>query len=656
MLRRNLLFLFISLTVVLISSHQAKAQQEAMPVFTVAKKPVTTDEFIYLYKKNHQNKKDEFTTEKIQEYLDLFINFKLKVTEAQHRGMDTTQAFKNEFNTYKDELRKPYLPDSKLLDSLVILTYNRMKEEINASHILINVGGDAPPEDTLKAYQKIIDLRNRALNGEDFGALAAANSDDPSARMNKGNLGYFTSMQMVYPFETAAYQTKAGQISMPVRTNFGYHIIKVNDRREARGEVEVAHIMIRTGENKDNAQSKNQIFEIYDQLQKGRNWNELAKEYSEDPASKDNGGRLRPFGVGVMSAVPEFETVAFQLKKEGDFSDPFQTQYGWHIIKLEKKLPLPPFEQMSASLKSKVSRDERVQVSKQALYERVKKEYGYKEDPAIKAKVLMLGDTTLTAGSWHLPAFPNADKTVMVSFGNRSFSVKDFFDYVTKNQKPTTQEPKQYLEQLFNSFVEAQLLNAVEQKILAQSPDYRWLLKEYYEGILLFDIMEKEVWNKASEDSIGQRKYFNDNAKNYKAGERARANIYSATTKQHLDELKSLLDANDSVKVQEMIASYKIKNESGAFEKDDRIVFSKVQWAPGVYFTQNNNLHYLVQIIKLLPPGLKTFEEARPEVISDYQSYLEKKWIEVLKKKYPVKINKKGKAFVVSQLLNTPAK
>jgi peptidyl-prolyl cis-trans isomerase SurA len=655
MLRSLVLLLLIQSIVYSASAQKSNSQQSAIPVFTVVKKPVTTDEFIYLYKKNHQNKPEEFTTEKVQEYLDLFINFKLKVAEAQHRGLDTTQAFKTEYNGYKDELRKPYLPDSKLLDSLVTLTYNRMKEEINASHILISVSGDASPADSLKAYNKIIELRNRAMNGEDFGALAEKNSDDPSARYNKGNLGFFTALQMVYPFETAAYETKKGEISMPVRTNFGYHIVKVNDRIPARGEVEIAHIMIRTGENKDNAASKNKIFEIYDQLQKGVNWNDLVKEFSEDPASKENGGRLRPFGVGVMSAVPEFETVAFQLQKPGDISDPFQTQYGWHIVKLERKIPIPSFEEISASLKTKVSRDERVQVSKHALYARVKKEYGYKENADEKAKLIALADSSLTSGIWN-PVIANADKTVLFTITDRSFTVKDFLDYVRKNQSPTGQEPKKYLEQLFNGFTESKLLDALEQKIIQQSPDYKWLLREYYEGILLFDIMEKEVWNKASDDSVGQRNFFKANSINYKAGERVRANIYSATTKEHLDQLKAAIDANDSSKVQSLLSSYKIKYESGAYEKDDRIVLSKVQWSPGVYLAQNNNMNYLIEIEKMIPPGQKTFEEARPEVISDYQSYLEKKWIDELKKKYPVKINKKGKTFVFNQLVNHPAK
>jgi len=650
------LFAILIFLLPLISSGQNSKLPKDQPVFTVAGNAVTADEFIYLYKKNHQNKAEEFTNEKIEEYLNLFINFKLKVTEAKNRGLDTTQVFTKEFNTYKDELRKPYLPDSKLVDSLVKLTYNRLKEEVHASHILIKVKPDASPEDTLAAYKKIAELRNRAMAGEDFAKLAYESSEDPSARMNKGDLGYFTALQMVYPFESAAYQTPKGETSQPFRTSFGYHILKVYDKRPARGQVEVSHIMIRTGENKDNTQSKNKIFEIYDELQKGVNWNELVQQNSEDLSSKNNGGKLRPFGVGEMSSAPEFENIAFNLKNPGDISDPFQTQYGWHIVKLEQKIPLPAFEEIAPSLKNKVSRDERVQVSKQAVYAKMKREFQFTEDANLKNKVFALGDSTLTTGVWKASAYPNADKEVLFKLAGKSYSVREYFNYVVKNQRSNTSTPQQYLGQLYNAFVEKNLLDEFEQKIKNESPEYRWLLKEYYEGILLFDIMEKEVWNKASEDSVGQRKYFSANQQNYKAGERIKGDIYSATTKDHIDQLKLAIERGDSTKAAELISNLKIKHESGLFEKNDRIVLTKVSWAPGLYLTENNNVHYLVKIDTMVPPSNKTFEEARPEVISDYQNFLEQQWIEQLKKKYPVKVNKKGKAFVFEQLVKENVK
>jgi peptidyl-prolyl cis-trans isomerase SurA len=651
MIRLAILVLLGSATISF-SFAQSKKQKTtpAQKLFTVNKKTVTTDEFIYLYKKNHQNKTEDFTSEKIQEYLDLFINFKLKVEEAKARGLDTTKAFIREFNQYKEELRKPYLPDTKLTDSLVRLTYNRMKEEVKASHILINLKQDPSPEDTLNAYNKIIEIRNKIKNGEDFGMAASQFSEDPSARTNHGNLGYFSAMQMVYPFETAAYNTKVGEISMPVRSRFGYHIIYVTDRRPARGEVEVAHIMIRTGDDKDNEKAKNTIFDLYDQLQGGVKWEELCKQYSEDPGSKDNGGKLRQFGTGAMANIPEFERIAFSLTNPGEISDPFQTQYGWHIIKLERKIPLAPFEELNSSLKNRVNRDERTQVSKQALAAKLRKEFQYIEQSQVKSKVLALADTSIQRGKWRAPVYPNEQKEILFTLTGKTYTVREFLDYAQKNQKPTSQTPEKYLDELYNHFVDARILALQEEKIMREHPDYTYLLQEYYEGILLFDIMEKEVWNKASADSVGQHRYYDAHANDYQAGERARASFYFTASNGFVEKLKPLLNAGDEKAINEFVAQNKLKTETGYYKKEEKTILQKVPWSAGVHSAENNGMYYLAWIKNILPPGAMSFEEARPAVISDYQTYLEKNWVQQLKKKYPVKVNEKGKKYIFQNL------
>jgi peptidyl-prolyl cis-trans isomerase SurA len=626
------------------------------PLFSINKKPVSADEFIYLYRKNHPDKPENYTTEKIEEYLNLFINFKLKVEEARYRGLDTTKAFRKEYGTYREELRKPYLPDTKLMDSLVILTYERMQQEVKASHILINVKPDALPADTAMAYKKAMDLRGRILNGEDFGAIASTNSDDPSAKINKGDLGYFTAMQMVFPFEQAAYLTPVGSVSMPARTNFGYHIIKVEDKRPSRGEVEVSHIMLRTGEGFDNDKAKNQIFDIYDKLQKGVQWDALCKEFSQDPSSKDNGGRLRPFGVGAMAGIPQFEQMAFGLKNPGDISDPFETQFGWHIIRLESKIPLPPLEELSASLKTRVSRDERSQISKLALQQKMKKDFGFVDNTDVKSKIISMADTTLNAGQWKLKPGSADTGQIMFSIGDQNFTLKDFISFVELQQKPNSLSPETYMTQLYDQYVQENLGLAMEERIKKNNPDYAWLLKEYYEGILLFEIMEKEIWNKASEDSVGQQNYFNTNMATYNAQERMKGKIYSSASKSILEQLKSLIEKGDSVKVQEFVTAQKVRQETGAFEKTERPVLGKIDWRPGISLSENNGLFYLIWIKGMLKAGPRTFSEARPAVISDYQNHLEKQWIAQLKKQYPVKVNKKGKQYVLQQLVKPGTK
>lgn len=625
-------------------------KQNPVIVFSVANEPVTADEFSYLYRKNHTNPQADFTEAKVNEYLKLFINFKLKVKEAKMRGMDTTASFIKEYNSYRGELRKPYLPDARLTDSLVLQTYERLKEEVNASHILISLKPDALPQDTLKAFQRIMEIKRKVMSGEDFAKAAELYSEDPSAKTNHGSLGYFTAMQMVYPFETVAYTTNPGSISNPVRTKFGYHLIKVNDRRPARGEVEVSHIMIRTGEGRDNKKAKETIFNVYDQLQAGATWEELCKQYSEDPASNENGGKLRPFGTGAMASVPAFENVAFSLEKPGEFSDPFQTQYGWHIIRLEKKIPLPPFEALASSLKTRVLRDERTELSKQVLQTKLRTEYQFRENMPVRAAVNALADSSLRTGSWRVPVFANAEKETLFTLKDQPYSVSGFLLYVQKNQHQNNYPPAKYLDQVYSSYVDQKILELMERKIIADNPSYQYLLQEYYEGILLFEIMEKEVWNKASGDSAGQRKYYESHLADFHADERVRATIFSSNTNDFSGPLGKIVAAGDESKIQAFLTQNKVKMEAGYYRKEDKPILDKIAWSPGVYSVENNGMYYLAWLKEILPPGSMSFEEARTAIISHYQENLEKTWIEQLKKKYPVKVNEKGKQYVLQQL------
>lgn len=321
-------------------------QERRTPVdkvlFSVDRQDIYASEFLYLYRKNNQGKDEQAKEEKIREYLDLVIAFKLKVAEAHHRGIDTTQAFIKEFTTYRDELKKPFVASADELGRLVKEAYDRLQEEVQAAHVLINLSPDALPADTLAAWQKIQSIRQRVVSGEDFGKLAKEFSEDPTAASNGGMLGYFTAMAMVYPFEDAAFKTKVGEVSQPIRTRFGYHIIKVYDRRPASGEVEVAHILLGGTDDK----TKNKAFEIYDQIKGGRKWEDLCKEYSIDTNTKERGGKLPPFGIGALPGVPEFEAMAFSLQNPGDISDPFQSRLGWHLIRLERKIPVPTFAEV----------------------------------------------------------------------------------------------------------------------------------------------------------------------------------------------------------------------------------------------------------------------------------------------------------------------
>lgn len=626
------------------------AQKKAKPavLFTVGKEKISADEFIYLYKKNHPAKED-LTDQKINEYLDLYVNFKLKVSEARARGIDKTPEFTKEYTSYKDELRKPFLPESKILDSLVALTYNRLQKEVSAAHILIEAKQDASPDDTLRAYNTAVSLKNQILAGEDFSAKASLYSDDTYTKTRGGDLGYFTTLQMVSPFEEAVYGGKPGDIVGPVRTSFGYHIIKVGETRPARGEVEVSHIMLRAG-NRDEAKAKELINDIHTRLFKGEAWDDLVKKYSEDPGSKDTGGKLRPFGVGALAKIPEFDAVAFSLHTVGEVSDPFQTAFGWHIVRLERKIPLPSFEESAPALKNRLARDPRVQLSKQALTVKLKKEYAFSENAATKAKVLALADSALIKAKWKTPGSFAAGKEVLFTLKGQKVTAHDFLTYVQTSQRMNSMAPDKYMELLYNTFTESMLSEAFEKKLTATNPEFEMLLKEYYEGILLFDIMEKEVWKKASDDSVGQRKFFDSHPELYKAGERVHASIYYSDSKEVIDQLSKHIGANDSAAVQDVLKNKNIYSETGTFQREDRPALRDIAWKPGQYHSQNANTHQLVAVWNMVAPGALSFDDARASVIAEYQNELEKNWLASLRKKYPVKVNDKTKKDVVEKI------
>ncbi|MGI4824368.1 MAG: peptidylprolyl isomerase [Janthinobacterium lividum] len=514
---------------------------------TLGTYPVSTREFGYVYKKNNGTAADYGTRSSVNDYLTLYTNFRLKVIDAEKHGLDTTQAFRRELEGYKQQLAQPYLTEKGVTDQLVREAYTRMSQEVNASHILIRVAPDANPSDTLAAYQKATALRQRLLAGEDFSTLARANSEDPSAAENGGKLGYFTSMQMVYPFETAAYQTPVGQVSQPVRTRFGYHLIKVNDRRAAQGEIKVAHLMVRVtpqAPKADSATAHKKINELYGRLRKGESWDKLVAQFSEDAGSAANGGELPPFGTGRM--IPAFEEVAFKLQKPGEIAPPVQTPYGWHIIKLLEKQPIPAFTAMEATLKNKVGKDSRSELNRAAFLKRIRQEDQFVEIPAAKALAFAQADTALVHGRFKFNSATmtasgakaskstkkaGGDKLPLFTIMGKPYLVSDFLTYVQQNQRPRPKaQPAFAMEQLYDQYVDQSLTDFEKNSLDTKYEDYRMLVKEYRDGILLFQLMDEKVWSKAIEDTAGLKKFFLANQANYQFGQRVRGTVISAAS------------------------------------------------------------------------------------------------------------------------------
>jgi peptidyl-prolyl cis-trans isomerase SurA len=490
------LFFIPVIALALVCEVSAQADQT---ILNISGDNITRSEFEKVFRKNN-SKEASFTKKDVNDYLELFINYKLKVREALEMKMDTVSAFQSELAGYRKQLAQPYLADKSVTDSLLHEAYNRLKTEVRASHILVKCAPDALPKDTIEAYNKALKIRADVMKGADFTKLAKEISGDPSAKENGGDLGYFTALQMVYQFENAVYSTPVGQVSMPVRTRFGYHIIKVTDQRPAQGEIKVAqiHVKFQTGGSlEDSTKALAKINEIYGKLKAGESFENLARQFSDDQTTAKNGGALPMFGTGRM--VPEFEKAAFELKNIGDYSKPVQTSIGWHLIKLLERKPLGTYEELQGDIKAKVSKDSRSEISKSSMVNRIKKKYGFKETPKAKDEFAKVADSTLVQGKW---TADKADKLngVMFTLGTQSYTYKDFASYVADHQtRKTSVSPKQFASDLYNEWVNQSVIAYEEARLDENYPEFKALMQEYRDGILLFRTHRSESLVQGSE-------------------------------------------------------------------------------------------------------------------------------------------------------------
>ena len=530
-----------------------KSELADQTLFTINSDTTTADQFLYVYEKNNFNNDSIYTERDVDTYFDLFLNFKLKVKAAKSEGMDSARTFLEEYNGYKNQLIKPYRIETQAQEKLVEEAYERMNYEVDASHILVVIKPDALPEDTAKAYQKIMEAREKAIAGHSFEELAVEYSEDPSAKTNKGRLGYFTAFQMVFAFEDAAYKTPADAISPIIRSQFGYHILKVHDRRPSSGKVKVSHIMLRVDDGNDDTTSiRKKIFEIHDQLLRGADWNTLCQKYSDDQRTKDSGGTLPFIGLKQVND-PAFEAIAFSLKTPGEISQPVRSGFGWHIIKLEERKGLEPFDEIKADLEQKVSKDDRSQLSKQAVISKLKTQSGYKENKEAREHLILLADSSLLAGSWDIPQTKAYSEELFFSINGVECPTASVIENVKKDQKKRTGiDPKKYMNELIDGFIEKTLLDNEEKQLVLNNRDFKMLLNEYYEGILLFDIMNENVWGKAVTDTVGLNQYFQHHQNDYYWKKRADAVIVSTEDAALLTNIKKIIN-DESIKLLEIV-------------------------------------------------------------------------------------------------------
>ena len=640
---KQLLFgLLLSLSV----AGYAQTDKKKEVLFTIDNKPYYTDEFERVYNKNLDLVKDE-SQKDLTQYLELFVGYKLKINKAYKLGLENGENYKTELQSYRTQLSKNYLTDSKVTKELVEEGYQRSLKEVKASHILIKVDENASPEDTLKAYNKIKDIRQKAVNGEDFGKLAAQFSDDPSAKENKGDLGYFSSFRMVYAFESAAFKTPKGKISNPIRTRFGYHIIKVDDVRDNRGEVSVAHIMILNPkpEEADKDKAKNTIQDIYKKLQQGEKFEDLAKQFSDDKSSSSKGGVLNRFGSGQLSSE-EFENTAFGLTKEKPVSEPFQTKFGWHIVKLIDRYPVKTLDEMRPELETKVGKDDRSRLITNSLNEKLRKKFPIKRNNKLYAATSKAVTDAVYDGKWEIPADTKAYDGKLFDINGKTVTGTDFLKYVNSHQTAAKgiKPVGKMTDKLYESFVDDQLNQYYNDNLEKEFPDFAAIMDEYRDGLLLFDLMEKEIWEKSKSDTVGLKNFYDTQKMNYLWKKRADAIIVSSTDEAVIKKAQKMLKQNSTPdQIKEKLNTKEkvsVMTNIGVFEEGNDVLPKNLKLEAGVSdITKDGQYYFVTKINKILPAGPKTLEEGKGKIVNDYQQFLEQKWVDDLKKEFTVKVD-----------------
>lgn len=635
------------------------AQKTADPVLLkIDNQDITVSEFMSVYQKN--NVEGEVLDRKsLEEYLDLYINFKLKVKEAEELGLDTVSSFINELKGYRDQLARPYFVDDKLNEKLLHEAYARKKTDIRASHILISIDQYAPPADTLEAYNKIMEIRKRIVeNKEDFGEVAMEVSDDPSARDmpargfqparkgNKGDIGYFSVFDMVYPFEEAAYKLNVGEVSMPVRTQFGYHLIKLQDKKPALGKVQVAHLFLQLPQEADDEKInslKIKADSLYDALKNGAVWDTLVRKFSDDKSSAVNGGVLPWFGSNRM--VPQFIDGIRSIEDSGQISKPVLTSYGWHIIKLIDVKPVGSFEDEKENLKQSLTKDIRANLSKEAIINRIKEEAHFTRNDKAVEDFYQVIDSSIYSRKWTVEQAEGLNKTI-ARLGKEEYNQQDFAQFLAKNQSINPKETvPQFIDRIFNKFTEEKVIQYEDARLEEKYPEFRALVKEYRDGILLFELTDQKVWSKAIKDTTGLKEFYEKNRDNYIWGDRADAILFISSTREGIEKAHNM--ATERLSVDQIKEAFEADENNTItilekkFPKNEEFIIDNIEWEKGISpIVQENEERFGFAVIKdLVPPEHKTLSEARGIITADYQNYLEEEWLKQLRSKYTVIVN-----------------
>ena len=490
------------------------AQLENNILFKVNDSLVYVDEFNRVYNKNI-DLIDENNQKDFESYLELFINYKLKLAEAYDLGLQNDPKYKSELNKYVKQLQNTYLTDKETEDKFLREAYERTRYEVNVSHVLIRI--DENDNDTIDVYNKLNNLRDPFLNSSinDF-----KNSHLEDEELIIENLGYFSAFKMIYKFENMAYKTPVGEVSLPFRSRFGFHILKVNDKRSSLGEVTVGHIM--TYKNKPNAYER--ITNILDSLNNGISFEYLAKKYSDDKNSSFKGGRLNPFSSGQINSIP-FENAAFELGKKNNVSKPIETKYGWHIIKFYSKKNVQKFDEIKYELLNKLKKSSRFSIVSDSFYDFLMNRYGLNYQNNNLDYFISILDPSYFKGEWSIPESIDEEKTLIKKL-DKNLKFIDFATFLEDNQRKTSITPYQKLiSDRYKSFIKYNALEVYKNNLESENSDYKFVIKEYREGLLLFNLMQDKIWTVRDSDSTKLKMFFSENKNKYTSFEEDRGKV-----------------------------------------------------------------------------------------------------------------------------------
>lgn len=611
-------------------------------LFTVNGKEVRVSEFTYIYVK-HNGDKADFSEASLRDYMQLYINFKLQVAKAVDLGLDKNAEVQREQNQYKRQLSSTYLTDREITEKLVKEAFEWSKEDRRISHILFTVPETASEAETREAYEKAKRVKNQ-LTSDNFSDLAKQYSEDNFSKNNGGDLGFFTTLLLPYELEKAMYNTAKGQVSDIVRSKFGFHIIRVTDVRPAYGQVQLAHILVR---GNDEA-AKKQIDSLYNVLKTTDVFEELATKFSMDNSTKSRGGIIGWIGINKFPA--DFEKAVFDLSKDGAISAPVQTNAGWHILKRIKAMKNPTYQEVKGELTNKIKQNERFKIVQDTLTERIKREAGYSLDATVMKELtkILEADANFLQGRWNPENNLLGDERAIFTLGDRKGTVKEFAQLAQRSpnerfsMNPRTLEGA--IDRILNKLVAQKCLEFEETQLDKKYPEFKALMREYEEGILLFEVKKQLVWDKASSDEEGLKKFYDANKNKYQWKDRARVTFYTVKSK---DEklLKAIKKAAQKGKAEQVKATYNkenavVQSNDGTYEKGKNKEVDEMKWKVGSVSKgySKEDVFYFTKIESITAASAKTLEEARGYVVADYQDQLEKSLIATLRQEYKVEI------------------